>query len=130
MSATGRPERELLPLGGTARSAKGAPVSPPGRPKGTSRRARHEADPVRAPGGAVTAAGAAPAPWLETLRLELRELVHYGFDDVGLERNIGITHKDNVASQRVLMKAGLADVGWGHYYGWRVRLFAARRDQQ
>jgi hypothetical protein len=24
MSATGRPERELLPLGGTARSAKGA----------------------------------------------------------------------------------------------------------
>ena len=27
MSATGRPERELLPLGGKARSAKGAPVS-------------------------------------------------------------------------------------------------------
>ena len=27
MSAKGRPERELLPLGGTARSAKGAPMS-------------------------------------------------------------------------------------------------------
>jgi hypothetical protein len=27
MSAKGRPERELLPLGGMARSAKGAPVS-------------------------------------------------------------------------------------------------------
>jgi hypothetical protein len=26
MSATGRPECELLPLGGTARSAKGVPV--------------------------------------------------------------------------------------------------------
>ena len=26
MSATGRPERELLPLGGKARSAKGAPI--------------------------------------------------------------------------------------------------------
>jgi RimJ/RimL family protein N-acetyltransferase len=55
------------------------------------------------------------------------ELVRYGFDDVGLDRIIGITHKDNFASQRVLMKAGLADEGWGHYYGWRVRLFAARR---
>ena len=33
MSAKGRPERELLPLGGTARSAKGAPVSAKGRPE-------------------------------------------------------------------------------------------------
>jgi [ribosomal protein S5]-alanine N-acetyltransferase len=56
------------------------------------------------------------------------ELVRYGFDDVGLDRIIGVTHKDNFASQRVLMKAGLQDAGWGHYYGWRVRLFAARRD--
>ena len=31
MSAKGRPERELLPLGGMARSAKGAPMSAPGR---------------------------------------------------------------------------------------------------
>ncbi len=33
MSAPGRPKRELLPLGGKARSAKGAPMSAPGRPK-------------------------------------------------------------------------------------------------
>jgi hypothetical protein len=34
MSAPGRPKRELLPLGGTARSAKGAvKMSTPGRPK-------------------------------------------------------------------------------------------------
>jgi acyl-coenzyme A thioesterase PaaI-like protein len=33
MSAKGRPERELLPLGGTARSAKGAPMSAKGRPE-------------------------------------------------------------------------------------------------
>jgi hypothetical protein len=32
MSATGRPERESLHLGGTARSAKGAPVSAKGVP--------------------------------------------------------------------------------------------------
>ena len=33
MSASGRPKRELLPLGGKARSAKGADSSAPGRPK-------------------------------------------------------------------------------------------------
>jgi len=33
MSAPDRPKRELLPLGGTARSAKGAPLIAPGCPK-------------------------------------------------------------------------------------------------
>jgi [ribosomal protein S5]-alanine N-acetyltransferase len=54
-----------------------------------------------------------------------RELVRYGFDCVGLHRIIGVTHPDNVASQRVLMKSGLADVGFGRYYGERLRVFAA-----
>jgi hypothetical protein len=27
----------------------------------------------------------------------------------------------------VLMKAGLADQGWGRYYGRRLRLFASER---
>ena len=53
------------------------------------------------------------------------ELVRYGFDALGLYRIIGITHPDNVASQRVLMKSGLAPAGWGHYYGRRLRLFVA-----
>ena len=52
-------------------------------------------------------------------------LVHFGFDDLGLHRIIGVTHPDNVASQRVLMKAGLEDCGWGRYYDKRLRLFAA-----
>jgi [ribosomal protein S5]-alanine N-acetyltransferase len=52
-------------------------------------------------------------------------LVDYGFDDLGLDRIIGVTHKDNFASQRVLLKAGLDDRGWGRYYGKRLRLFAA-----
>ena len=55
-------------------------------------------------------------------------LAHYGFDDLGLDRIIGVTHPGNQASQRVLMKAGLADVGWGRYYDRRLRLFAAERD--
>jgi hypothetical protein len=37
MSAKGRPERELLPLGGTARSAKGAPSA-----AGPSQGANHD----------------------------------------------------------------------------------------
>jgi RimJ/RimL family protein N-acetyltransferase len=56
-----------------------------------------------------------------------RELVRYGFEDIGLYRIIGITHKDNAASQRVLMKCGLKDSGWGHYYGQRLRVFAAQK---
>jgi ribosomal-protein-alanine N-acetyltransferase len=51
----------------------------------------------------------------------------YGFDDVGLERIIGVTHPDNTASQHVLRKAGLADAGFGRYYGRRLRLFVATR---
>src|SRR5574337_1279979 len=40
-----------------------------------------------------------------------RSLVEYGFDELGLYRIVGVTHPDNVASQRVLAKAGLADCG-------------------
>lgn len=54
-------------------------------------------------------------------------LAQYGFDDLGLNRIIGVTHPGNHASQRVLMKAGLADIGWGRYYDRRLRLFAAER---
>jgi RimJ/RimL family protein N-acetyltransferase len=54
-----------------------------------------------------------------------RELVRYGFDELGLHRIVGLTHRDNAASQRVLQKAGLAPAGWGRYYGQRLRVFAA-----
>jgi len=54
-----------------------------------------------------------------------RALVDYAFDDLDLDRIIGVTHPGNKASQRVLMKAGLDDVGWGRYYDRRLRLFAA-----
>ena len=54
-------------------------------------------------------------------------LLHYGFDDLTLERIIGVTHPHNRASQQVLQKAGLADAGWGRYYDRRLRLFVALR---
>lgn len=51
--------------------------------------------------------------------------VRHGFESLGLYRIIGVTHPENVASQRVLLKAGLRDAGWGRYYGTRLRLFVA-----
>ncbi|MEO8344986.1 MAG: GNAT family N-acetyltransferase [Betaproteobacteria bacterium] len=55
-------------------------------------------------------------------------LAHYGFDDLCLDRIIGVTLPGNKASQSVLMKAGLVDQGWGRYYNRRLRLFAAERE--
>jgi RimJ/RimL family protein N-acetyltransferase len=54
-----------------------------------------------------------------------RALVRHGFAELGLVRIIGLTHPENLASQRVLAKAGLRDAGWGRYYGRDLRLFAA-----
>jgi RimJ/RimL family protein N-acetyltransferase len=57
-----------------------------------------------------------------------RALVRHGFDALGLYRIVGVTHPDNLASQRVLLKAGLVDAGWGHYYNRPVRVFETVRD--
>jgi len=54
-------------------------------------------------------------------------LVRYGFEEVGLERIVGLTHPRNAASQNVLLKAGLRDAGFGNYYGRRLRYFVAGR---
>lgn len=54
-------------------------------------------------------------------------LVDYGFDDLGLDRIIAVTHPGNRASQRVLLKTGFRDRGWGNYYGKRLRLFDIER---
>ncbi len=66
--------------------------------------------------------------WGDGLATEgARELVRYGFDDLGLHRIIAVTHPDNAASQRVLRKIGLVDIGWGHYYGRALRVFETVR---
>jgi len=54
-----------------------------------------------------------------------RALVARGFDVLGLYRIIGLAHPENLASQRVLQKAGLRDAGWGRYYERDLRLFVA-----
>ena len=58
-----------------------------------------------------------------------RELVRYGFDDLGLFRIIGLAHPDNRASQNVLVKVGLRDIGWGRYYGRALRVYEAVRNE-
>jgi len=69
-----------------------------------------------------------PSAWGQGFATEgARAMVTYGFGDLTLERIIGVTHPDNRASQRVLMKAGLEPAGWGHYYDRRLKLFAATR---
>ena len=71
-----------------------------------------------------------PSAWGQGFATEgAKALVDYGFDDLGLFRIIGVTHPANKASQRVLQKAGLEDVGWGHYYDRRLRLFAQERER-
>jgi RimJ/RimL family protein N-acetyltransferase len=67
-----------------------------------------------------------PEAWGQGFATEGATAMHdYGFDDLDLHRIIGVTHPRNRASQKVLMKAGLADCGWGRYYDQRLRLFAA-----
>jgi RimJ/RimL family protein N-acetyltransferase len=56
-----------------------------------------------------------------------RAMLRRGFEEVGLDRIIAVTHPDNFVSQRVLAKAGLRDEGWGRYYGRDLRLFAIDR---
>ena len=52
-------------------------------------------------------------------------LVAHGFGVLSLYRIIGLTRPDNIASQRVLQKAGLRDAGWGRYYERDTRMFVA-----
>ncbi|HEY8602363.1 MAG TPA: GNAT family N-acetyltransferase [Thermomicrobiales bacterium] len=56
------------------------------------------------------------------------ELAHgaleYGFVTLGLARIVGVTFPENVASQRVLVKAGLRHQGRGQYYGYGLEYFA------
>jgi RimJ/RimL family protein N-acetyltransferase len=68
-----------------------------------------------------------PDAWGRGLATEgASALVRYGFSDLGLHRIIGLTHPDNVASQRVLLKSGLVDSGRANYYGRELRLFVGR----
>ena len=56
-----------------------------------------------------------------------KALLRYGFDTLELRRIVGVTYPANVASQRVLLKAGLRDAGYERFYGRKLRYFVAER---
>jgi RimJ/RimL family protein N-acetyltransferase len=58
-----------------------------------------------------------------------RAWVDHGFDELGLERIIAVSHPENVASQRVLEKIGMQRERMTEYEGGaKVVLFAVERD--
>lgn len=56
-----------------------------------------------------------------------RASVQYGFEHLGLETIVGITHPDNIASQRVLEKLGLSFTNCARYYGMDCFRYAVER---
>ena len=51
--------------------------------------------------------------------------LRFGFETLALNRIVGIVHPENVASQRVLEKAGLARVGEADYFGMHIYRYVA-----
>jgi ribosomal-protein-alanine N-acetyltransferase len=56
-----------------------------------------------------------------------RALLAYGFAETELPRIVGLAYPDNVASQRVMTKAGMTHVGVRHAYGADLEYFTIDR---
>lgn len=56
-----------------------------------------------------------------------RALVAHGLEHAGLDEILGVIVPGNVASGRVLEKAGMRHEGRGDYAGWPVEVYRARR---
>lgn len=50
-------------------------------------------------------------------------LLEYGFKTLHLVKIVGVTHQENEASKRVLLKTGLEYIGVSHYYGMDCNFF-------
>ncbi len=53
--------------------------------------------------------------------------LQFGFETLGLTTIIGLVHPDNVASQRVLLKCGMAFLVEAEYFGMTLRKYAIDR---
>jgi len=53
-----------------------------------------------------------------------RASLKFGFDQLGLKRIIGLTHPDNKASQKVLLKCGLEFIDLANYFNMQVHCYA------
>ncbi len=56
-------------------------------------------------------------------------LLRYGFESLGLPYLVAVARPDNLASRRVLEKAGMQLVGPAHYYHAEVVLYRLQRDE-
>ena len=50
-----------------------------------------------------------------------------GFNELGLERVVAVTHPDNVASRRVMLKLGMSLHGTEQHYGQKTVLYVLTR---
>ncbi len=57
-----------------------------------------------------------------------RAWVRHGFDELGLDRIVALTHPENVASRRVLEKVGMRYERMTDYNGVAARLYAIERE--
>jgi ribosomal-protein-alanine N-acetyltransferase len=63
--------------------------------------------------------------WRQGLATEAAQAsIDAGFDDVGLQRIVGLTVPDNLASQQVLHKIGLRYEKDATFFGMRMRYFS------
>ena len=54
-------------------------------------------------------------------------LIDYGFNKMGLNKIVGITHPENIVSQKVLLKSGLTYIKEAFYYDLDVKYFAIEK---
>jgi ribosomal-protein-alanine N-acetyltransferase len=57
-----------------------------------------------------------------------RTVVDFGFANLGLQEIAGLTHPENIASQRVLEKSGLSFTRRQKYFGMEMFRFAAQAE--
>jgi RimJ/RimL family protein N-acetyltransferase len=66
--------------------------------------------------------------WGRGYATEMAEAVlAHGFGTLSLERIVGLTWPENIASQRVLIKIGMQRCGVEQHYGREMQVFAAMR---
>ena len=58
-----------------------------------------------------------------------KELTKYGFNEIGLDKITGITHHNNIESQRVLEKAGLRYIKDAHFYNTDVMYYSISKEE-
>jgi RimJ/RimL family protein N-acetyltransferase len=70
------------------------------------------------------------AAWGRGVATEVaRELVRYGFEDLGLERIVAVTQPPNMASRNVLTKLGMTYLGLvNRYYGKETTYFELKKE--